>query len=69
MLHPESVPGGSMEQLQTVIKCSPQFSHQTEESTYIAGFAQLLVFIKFCFEGNIKKFHVLRTAFRQMYRK
>jgi hypothetical protein len=43
------------EQLLTRIKCSPKFSLQINESTGIAGLAQLLVFVRYCFEENVQE--------------
>jgi hypothetical protein len=42
------------EQLLTRIKCSPKCPLQIDESTDAAGSAQLLVFVRYCFEENIQ---------------
>jgi hypothetical protein len=39
----------------TRIKCSPKFALQTDESTDVAGLAQLLVFVRYCFDENIQE--------------
>jgi hypothetical protein len=41
------------EQLLTRIKCSPKFALQIDELRDVAGLAQLLVFVRYCFEENI----------------
>jgi hypothetical protein len=41
------------EQLLTRIKCSPKFALQIDESTDVAGLAQLLV--RHCFKENIQE--------------
>jgi hypothetical protein len=43
------------EQLLTRIKCSPKFALQVDKSTDVAGLAQLLVFVRYCFEENIQE--------------
>jgi hypothetical protein len=43
------------EQLLTRIKCSPKFALQIDESTDVTEFAQLLVFVGYCFEENIQE--------------
>jgi hypothetical protein len=43
------------EQLLTRIKCSPKFAFQIDESTDVAGLAQLLIFVRYCFEENIQE--------------
>jgi hypothetical protein len=43
------------EQLLTRIKCSPVFALQIDESTDVAGLAQLLVSVRYCFEENIQE--------------
>jgi hypothetical protein len=35
------------------IKCSTRFAFQINESTYVTGLPQLLVFVRYCFEENI----------------
>jgi hypothetical protein len=37
------------------IKCSPKSVLQIEESTDVAGLAQLLVFVRYCFGENIQE--------------
>jgi hypothetical protein len=39
----------------TRIKYSPKFALQIDESTDVAGLAQLLVFVRYCFEENIQE--------------
>jgi hypothetical protein len=51
----ESMSKDIQEQLLTRIKYSPKFSLQIDESTDVAGLAQLLVFFRYCFEENIQK--------------
>jgi hypothetical protein len=41
-------------QLLTVTRCSPEFALQIE-STDVAVLAQLLVFVRYCFEENIQE--------------
>jgi hypothetical protein len=43
------------EQLLVRIKCSPKSDLQIDESTDVAGLAQLLVFVRYCFEENIQE--------------
>jgi hypothetical protein len=43
------------ELLLTRIKCSPKSALQIDESTDVAGLAQLLVFVRYCFEENIQE--------------
>jgi hypothetical protein len=43
------------EQLLTRIKCSPKFALQIDESIYVAGLAQPLVFVRYRFEENIQE--------------
>jgi hypothetical protein len=43
------------EQLLTRIKYSPKFALQIDESTDVAGLAQLLAFVRYCFEENIQE--------------
>jgi hypothetical protein len=43
------------EQLLTRIKCSPKFALQIDQSTDVAGLAQLLVFIRYCFEEKFQE--------------
>jgi hypothetical protein len=45
----ESMSKDIKEQLLTRIKCSPKCALQIDESTYVAGLAQLLVFVRYCF--------------------
>jgi hypothetical protein len=51
----ESISEDIKGQLLTRIKCSPEFAPQIDESTDVAGFAQLLVFVRYCFEENIQE--------------
>jgi hypothetical protein len=39
----------------TRIKCSPKFTPQIDESTDVAGLAQLLVFVRYSFEEIIQE--------------
>jgi hypothetical protein len=43
------------EQLLTRIKCSPKLALQIDESTDVAGVAQLFVFVRYCSEKTSKK--------------
>jgi hypothetical protein len=43
------------EQLLTRIKCRPKFALQINKSTDIAGLAQLLLFVRYCFEESIQE--------------
>jgi hypothetical protein len=43
------------EKLLTRIKCSPKCALQIDESTDVAGLAQLLVFVRYCFEKNTQE--------------
>jgi hypothetical protein len=43
------------EQLLTRIKYSPKSALQIDESTDVAGLAQLLVFVRYCSEKNIQE--------------
>jgi hypothetical protein len=43
------------EQLLVRIKCSPKFALHIDESTDVAELAQLLVFVRYCFEENIQE--------------
>jgi hypothetical protein len=43
----------------TRIKYSPKFALQIDESTDAAGLAQLLVFVRYCFEENIQEAFML----------
>jgi hypothetical protein len=43
------------EQLLTRIKCSQKFVLQVDKSTDVAGLAQLLVFVRYCFQENIQE--------------
>jgi hypothetical protein len=43
------------EQLLIRIKCSPKSALQIDESTDVAGLGQLLVLVRYCFEGNIQE--------------
>jgi hypothetical protein len=51
----ESLSEDIKEQLLTRIKCSPKFSLQIDKSTDATGLAQLLVFVRHCFEENIQE--------------
>jgi hypothetical protein len=50
MRRTESMSEEIKKQLLTRIKCSPKFALQIDESTDVAGLAQLLVFVRYCFE-------------------
>jgi hypothetical protein len=39
----------------TRIKYSPKFALQIDESTNVAGLAQLLEFVRYCFEENTQE--------------
>jgi hypothetical protein len=54
MSHTESVPKYIKEQLQTRLKCSPKFVLQIDDSTHVVGLAQLLQFVRHCFEEYIQ---------------
>jgi hypothetical protein len=43
------------EQLLTRIKCNKKCAHQIDESADVAGLAQLLLFVRHCFEENIRE--------------
>jgi hypothetical protein len=51
----ESMSEHIKEQLLTRIKCSPKFALQIDESTDVAGLAQLLVFVRYFFEDNTQE--------------
>jgi hypothetical protein len=51
----ESMSKDIKQQLLTRIKCSPKFALQIDESTDVAGSAQLLVFVRHYFEENIQE--------------
>jgi hypothetical protein len=51
----ESVLKDIKEQLLTMIKCSPKSALQIDESTDVAGLAQLCVFVRYCFKENIQE--------------
>jgi Tfp pilus assembly protein PilO len=51
----ESMSEDIKEQLLNRIKCSPKFALQIDESTDVAGLAQLLVFVGYFFEDNIQE--------------
>jgi hypothetical protein len=53
--HIESTSEDIKEQLLTRIKCSPKFGLQIDESTDVAGLAEPLVFVRYCFEENIQE--------------
>jgi hypothetical protein len=55
MRHIESMSEDIKEQLLTRIKCSPKFALQIDESTDVAGLAQPLVFVRYCFEENTQE--------------
>jgi hypothetical protein len=55
MRRTESVSEDIKEQLLSRIKRSPKFDLQIDESTDVAGLAQLLVFVTYCFEENIQE--------------
>jgi hypothetical protein len=50
MRHIESTSEDIKEHLLIRIKCSPKFALQIDDSTDVAGLAQLLVFVRYCFE-------------------
>jgi hypothetical protein len=55
ILRIESMSEDIKEQLLTRIKCSPIFALQIYESTDVAGLAQLLELVRYCFEEHIQK--------------
>jgi hypothetical protein len=62
----ESMSEDIKEQLLTRIKCGPKFALQIDDSTNVAGLAQLLQTI--FRRKHPERVHVLCTAFREMYR-
>jgi hypothetical protein len=44
-----------IKELLTRIKCSPKFALQIDESIDVTVLAQLLVFVRYCFEENIQE--------------
>jgi hypothetical protein len=55
MRHIESMSEDIKEQLLTGIKWSPEPALQIDDTTDVAGLAQLLVFVRYCFEENIQE--------------
>jgi hypothetical protein len=51
----ESMSEYTKEQVLTRIKCSSTFAHKIDESADVPGLAQLLEFVRYCFEENIQE--------------
>jgi hypothetical protein len=63
----ESVSEDIKEQLLTRIKCSPKCALQIDELTDVAGLAQLLVFVRYCFQENTQEEFMFCLPLSEIY--